>query len=82
MLLWGQSTPSPSTPHGMCICGGKGWALKGLFLCLAFVYKSYYIPDSRGCPSCMVGDPVCGCTGQDGIEAQRGAFSQQLPPGH
>lgn len=48
MLLGGQSRLPSSTPYGVCMCGEKGGALKGLFLCPAFVYKSCSVPDSRG----------------------------------
>lgn len=58
MLLWGQSRLPSSTPHAVCICEENGGALKGLFLCPAFVYKSYSMPDSRECPCSMVGGPV------------------------
>lgn len=80
MLLWGQSTLPPSTPCGVCMWG-QGVALKGLLLCPAFVYKSYSMPGSRGYPCCMLGDPVARCPGQNAVEAQKSAFSQQLPPG-
>lgn len=38
----------------VCVCRRKDGALKGLFLCPAFMHESH----SMGVPPCVVGDPV------------------------
>lgn len=50
MLLWVQRMLP--LRQLTCVCVGT---LKGLFLCPAFLHKSHYIPDSRGCSARMGG---------------------------
>lgn len=75
-FLGPEYTSTLHSPWHVCVGGGKGgavgWgtksgALKGLFLCPAFMHESHSIPDCRVQPCCA----VQGRTGQNGMEALR-----------
>lgn len=80
MFRWGQSTPPPSIPHGMCVWGEGG--LKGpvsvpsLHAQVPFHARPLRVSTLHG------GRASVRSHRQDGTEAeaQRSVFSQQVPP--